>query len=253
MQVAAVNSRKSMLPPLGPSQVSYACAKYTLVCETSYLHSMCIPSTQSHWLICSRRRSSFLRIMTYVRTSPSLLMVPHLNSVVFRCKTTMWSCLFGTSCSHVCSITSSCFGACYCSSSLENLANFISSVCVANFLFRHAESEVSYHQSDLNLRQIWWLEHSQQLHFVPSLHCRCANFPWAALLRSCCPRSSSKVDIPWVPSISDDKKNHPLRCLQQGSPHHPSPSMPFYRTPPNDRSRFSLGWFKEFQWSLNQR
>ena len=30
-------------------------------------------------------------------------------------------------------------------------------------------------------------------------------------------------------------KNHPLRCLQQGNPHHPSPSMPFYR-PPSKRS-----------------
>ena len=28
--------------------------------------------------------------------------------------------------------------------------------------------------------------------------------------------------------------------------------MPFYRPPPNDRSRIALGWFKEFQWSLNQ-
>ena len=31
MQVAAVNSRKSMLPPLEPSQVSHACAKYAMV------------------------------------------------------------------------------------------------------------------------------------------------------------------------------------------------------------------------------
>ena len=48
-------------------------------------------------------------------------------------------------------------------------------------------------------------------------------------------------------------KNHPLRCLQQGNPHHPSPSMPFYRPPPNDRSRIALGWYEEFQWSLYQR
>ena len=31
MQVAVVNSRKSMLPPLEPSQVSHACAKYAMV------------------------------------------------------------------------------------------------------------------------------------------------------------------------------------------------------------------------------
>ena len=29
--------------------------------ETCNLHSICVPSTPSHWLICSRRRSSFLR------------------------------------------------------------------------------------------------------------------------------------------------------------------------------------------------
>jgi len=50
------------------------------------------------------------------------MMVPHLNSVVFYHKTTMWSCLSGTACSHVFSRTSSCFGACYLSSFLENLA-----------------------------------------------------------------------------------------------------------------------------------
>ena len=45
--------------------------------------------------------------------------------------------------------------------------------------------------------------HSHHLHFVPSLHRQ-----WAIL--------------PWVSSISGDKQIHPLRCLQQGSPHHPS-------------------------------
>ena len=61
-----------------------------------------IPSTPSHWLICSRRRSFFIRAnhMTYARTSMSSLMVPHLNSVVFYYKTTTWSCLSGTACSH---------------------------------------------------------------------------------------------------------------------------------------------------------
>ena len=39
--------------------------------------------------------------MTYARTSLSAMMVPHLNSVVFYYKTTMWSCLSGTTCSHV--------------------------------------------------------------------------------------------------------------------------------------------------------
>ena len=51
--------------------------------------------------------------------------------------------------------------------------------------------------------------HSQHLHFVPSLHRQCAI-------------------LPRVSSISGDKQIHPLRCLQQGNPHDPSPSMPFY-------------------------
>ena len=50
------------------------------------------------------------------------MMVPNQNSVVFYCKTTIWSCLSGTSCSHVCSRTSSCFGAYYHSQFRENLA-----------------------------------------------------------------------------------------------------------------------------------
>ena len=34
---------------------------------------------------------------------------------------------------------------------------------------------------------------------------------------------------------------------------HSNPGMPFYRTPLNDRSRIALGWYKEFQRSLNQK
>ena len=37
--------------------------------------------------------------------------------------------------------------------------NTISSNCVAPFLLRHPKPEVSWHQLDLNLGQIWWLEH----------------------------------------------------------------------------------------------
>ena len=128
--------------------------------KTCNLQSICIPSTPSHWLICSRRRSSFLRIMTYVRTSLSSMMVPHLNSVVFYHKTTMWSCLSGTACSHVCSRTSSCFGACYRSSFLENLATLSRRFVLQTFIFLPGldESGITWHQPDLNLRQIWWLE-----------------------------------------------------------------------------------------------
>ena len=118
------------------------------------------PSTPSHWLTCSRKRSLCLgsNPWTCVKTSISSMMVPHLNSVVFYCKTTMWACLSGTTCSHVCSRTSSCFGACYRSSSPENPATssrqFVLQTSV--FLPRLDESGISWHQPDLNLRQIWW-------------------------------------------------------------------------------------------------
>ena len=97
------------------------------------------PSTPSHWLICSRRRSFFIRAnhMTYVRTSISPMMVPNQNSVVFYHKTTMWLCLSWTSCSHACSRTSSCFGACYRSSSLENLATSSRRLVLQPFFSRH--------------------------------------------------------------------------------------------------------------------
>ena len=144
-----------------PKSVMHTCKVFCGL-ETCNLHSIWIPSTPSHWLICSRRRSSFLRIMTYIRTSISSLMVPHLNLVVFYYKTTTWSCLSGTSCSHVCSITSSCFGGCYRSSSPENLATPSRQFVLQTFIFisRLDGSGISWRQLDLNLRQIWWLDHS---------------------------------------------------------------------------------------------
>ena len=71
------------------------------------------------------------------KTSISSLMVPHLNSVVFYYKTTTWPCLSGTSCSHVCSRTSSCFGACYRRSSPENLTTSSRRFVLQTFSSRH--------------------------------------------------------------------------------------------------------------------
>ena len=71
------------------------------------------------------------------KTLISSMMVPHLNSVVFRCKTTVRSCLSGTACSHACSRTSSCFGACYRSSSPENLATSSRRFVLQTFFSRH--------------------------------------------------------------------------------------------------------------------
>ena len=165
MQVAAMNSRKIVLFPWNhPKSVMHTCEVFCGL-ETCNLHSIWIPSTPSHRLICSRRRSSFLRIMTYVRTSLSSMMVPNLNSVVFYYKTTTWSCLSGIACSHVCSRTSSCFGAYYHSSFPENLATSSHRFVLQTFIFpsRLDESGISCYQPDLNLRQIWWLELFQDL------------------------------------------------------------------------------------------
>ena len=129
--------------------------------KTCNLQSICIPSTPSHWLICSRRRSIFIRANPDLWKNFDILAdgsQPELGSVY--CKTTMWACLSGTTCSHVCSRTSSCFGACYRSSSPENPATSSRRFVLQTFVFlpRLDESGISWHQPDLNLRQIWWLE-----------------------------------------------------------------------------------------------
>ena len=43
-----------------PKSVMHTCEVFCGL-ETCNLHSICVPSTPSHWLICSRRRSSFIR------------------------------------------------------------------------------------------------------------------------------------------------------------------------------------------------
>ena len=146
-----------------PSQ-SCIRAKYSVVWRFATSILYVYPSTPSHWLSCSKIKESVqgeLFGLPRVETSMSLMMVPHLNSVVFYYKTTTWSCLSGTACSHVCSRTSSCFGAYYRSSFPENLATSSRRFVLQTFVFllRLDESGISWHQPDLNLRQIWWLEH----------------------------------------------------------------------------------------------
>ena len=81
-----------------------------------------------------KEKKFLLKSMPYARTSISSIMVPHLNSVVFY-KTTTWPCLSGTTCSHVCSRTSSCFGAYYRSSFPENLATSSRRFVLQTFVF----------------------------------------------------------------------------------------------------------------------
>ena len=142
-----------------PKSVMHTCEVFCSL-ETCNLHSICVPSTLSHWLTCSRKRSLCLgsNPWTCVKTSISSTMVLHLNSVVFNYMTATWPCLSGTTCSHVCSRTSSCFGACYRSSFPENLATSSRRFVLQTFIFlpRLDESGISWHQPDLNLRQIWW-------------------------------------------------------------------------------------------------
>ena len=152
------------------------------------------------------------------------MMVPNLNSVVFYYKSTTWSCLSGTACSHMCSRTSSCFGAWYRSSFPENLAMPSHRLVLQTFFLlpRLDESEVSV------TNQIW-ISGRYDGWNIPNI---CILSP--ACTRHCAILLSSAFSVVVVqdhlqmwtyhgshpsPMIS---KNHPLCCLQQGSPHHPS-------------------------------
>ena len=53
----------------------------------------------------------------------------------------------------------SCFRTSFHGSFPENLTMSYRQFVSHLFLLRHPKSEVSWHQSDLNLGQIWWLEH----------------------------------------------------------------------------------------------
>ena len=158
MQVAAVDSRKSMLLSLESFQISHAHVR-SILWSGDLRPSFHMCSEHTKPLIDLFKEKKFLlKSMPYARILISSLMVPHLNSVVFYYKTTLWSCLSWTTCSHVCSRTSSCFGACYRSSSPENPATSSRRFVLQTFIFlpRLDESGISWHQPDLNLRQIWW-------------------------------------------------------------------------------------------------
>lgn len=108
-----------------------------LITSTPYV----FPSTPSHWLICLKKRSFWVLTLKEPKVHAQDFALhndgSNQNSVVFRCKTTMWSCLSATTCSHVCSRTSSCFGACYLSSFLENLAMPSRRLVLQTFFCRH--------------------------------------------------------------------------------------------------------------------
>ena len=67
-----------------PKSVMHMCEVFYGL-ETCNLHSICVPSTLSHWLTCSRKRSLCLgsNPWTCVKTSISSMMVPHLTRFCF--------------------------------------------------------------------------------------------------------------------------------------------------------------------------
>ena len=156
------------------------------------------------------------------KISISSMMVPHQNSVVFYYKTTMWSYLSGTTCSHVCSRTSSCFGACYRSSFPENLAMPSHRFVLQTFFLDMLSLKYP-------ITNRIWISGRYDGWNIPN---SCILFPACTAIVPIPHRLPfSVVAVQYhlqkrtyhgshpFPMIS---KNHPLRCLQQGSPHHPS-------------------------------
>ena len=98
---AAVNLRKLVLLPLESSQVSHAYVQSILWSgDLQPSFHMCSEHTKP-LIDLFKEKKFLLKSMPYARILISSLMVPHLNSVVFYYKTTTWSCLSGTACSHV--------------------------------------------------------------------------------------------------------------------------------------------------------
>ena len=126
--------------------------------------------------------------------------------------------------------------------------------CKLSFSFLDMLSEKSCYQPDLNLRQIWWLEHSR--HCILFLACiALCQFPMGCPSQPLLLRIIFKSGPTMGPiHLRWWAKNHPLRCLQQGSPHRPFESG--YAIPLNSAKRsivIALGWYKEFQWSRYQK
>ena len=183
------------------------------------------PSTPSHWLICSKKRSSCANpegpggICTRLRY-PNDGSQPELDSVFIIRLLRGHSCFGQPAHMYVAEPAHVLEPAIVVHIPRISQRHLVDLCCKLSF--GHAESGISWHQPDLNLRQIRWLELSQQLHFVPSLQRHCANSPWDAFsvvaVQDHLQKWSCHGSHPF-PVIS---KTHLLRCLQQGSPHHPS-------------------------------
>ena len=139
------------LLPSEPSQVSHAYVRSILwFGDLQPSFHMCSEHTKP-LIDLFKEKKFLLKSMPYVRTLISSMMVLHLNSVVFYYKTTTWPCLSGTTCSHVCSRTSSCFGAYYHSPFPESLATSSRRFVLQTLIFFLDLTSLEY--SDTN--QIW--------------------------------------------------------------------------------------------------
>ena len=86
---------------------SCTCEEFCGLLDWSSSFHMC-PEHTKPLIELFKEKKFLLKSIPYARTLISSMMVPLLNSVVFYYKTTLWSCLSWTTCSHVCSRTSSC-------------------------------------------------------------------------------------------------------------------------------------------------
>ena len=153
-----------------------------------------------------------------------------------------------------CSKTRSCFGACYHSSFPENLA-----MSACRFVLQTFFSDM-LSLKYLITNQIW-ISGRYDGWNIPNI---CILFP------ACTAIVSSYYGLPFSAVVVQDHLQkwsyhgfHQFSMISKIIPcvvfnkviHiiHFNPGMPFYRTPPNDRLWFALSWYKEFQWSLNQR
>ena len=129
MQVAAVGLRKVCFASSEtiPSQ-SCICSKYFVVWRLATFILYVFLQTKP-LIELFKEKKFLLKSMPYARTLISSMKVPHLNSIVFYYKTTMWPFLSWTTCSHVCSRTRSCFGVYYRSSNPENLTTSSRHLC----------------------------------------------------------------------------------------------------------------------------
>ena len=108
---------------------------------------------------------------------------------------------------------------------------------------------------DTDIGKPWWIwkcssswEHAQALGVIIGNNWDCSQFP------RLCYNFSNKWTHYLLLSFSPVTKILPCVVFNKVIyTIHSNPGTPFYRTPPNDRSRIALGWYKEFQWSRYQK